>query len=165
MSEGFRHPTPVTAHPSPDTRHLATVTRHPTPDPRHLSPDFDWNVCLGSNPVDANWIASAVALAHELLGADISQTPFAGHEAPRWLVAEVLEQWGGKTMGRIQNSEFRIQNSKARHLIPDTRHLFRRWNNPIRATAAVGGKFNNWPRLPYQLVESILRLPELPGRF
>jgi hypothetical protein len=46
------------------------------------------------------------------------------------------------------------------------RKLFReiqsRWDNPVRSTAAMSGRLNNWPRLPYQLGELIHHSPELP---
>ena len=32
-----------------------------------------------------------------------------------------------------------------------------RWPNPIQATVGVGGPFNEWPRLPFQLWECVLR--------
>jgi hypothetical protein len=97
---------------------------------------LDWDLCLGRNPVYANWVASAVGLAHELLGVDISETPFAGKQLPSWLAPAVLKQWGRRT----------------------------RFDNPVRATATVGGKFNNWPRLPYRVAELVTRIPEGPEK-
>ena len=38
---------------------------------------FNWDVCLGRNPTHANWVATAIKLAHQLLGASIENTPFA----------------------------------------------------------------------------------------
>ena len=32
-----------------------------------------------------------------------------------------------------------------------------RWPNPIQATARVGGPFNEWPRLPFQVAECFQR--------
>ena len=66
-----------------------------------------------------------------------------------------------KAEGRRQKADYA---SPDRHWTLDIglwTSLYRRWDNPIRATAAVGGEFNNWPRLPYRLAESIMRLPEL----
>ena len=40
--------------------------------------------------------------------------------------------------------------------------LYARWENPVRAIAAVGGQFNKWPRLPYRVGELLLRIPEVP---
>lgn len=130
--------------------------------PWTLDSSFDWNACLGSNPVHAEWVGLALALARELLGADISHTPFANHEAPRWIVNEVLEQWGGKA-----RPKFKVQSPKSVYPTRTldfghrTLDLYRRWDNPIRATAAVGGRFTDRPQLRYRVAELIARLPEL----
>lgn len=135
---------------------------------------FDWDRCLSSNPVHAEWIGLALSLAHELLGADISHTPFAGQQAPRWVVNEVLEQWGGKAVGRrqtaggrktsLKSNVQRRKSSSGRQTLdlgPWTLDWYRRWDNPIRATAAVGGKFSDRPQLRYRVAEMFARLPEL----
>jgi hypothetical protein len=122
---------------------------------------FDWAVCLGhgldrKSNRNLNWIASTIGLSHQLLGADlasIENTTLAkrARNLPRWLVPAVLRQWG-----RIRNG--------SRHLGLLT-NLFNRFDNPVRSTAAVGGQFNNWPRLPYRLAELVTRLPEVPQQF
>jgi hypothetical protein len=189
------------------------------------TPDFDWDVCLGSDPVPANWVAVAIKLAHELLGANTGgqraegsrQTSASGvlkvqsQELPRWLAPAVLQQWGrqrevgsrqtagGRRQSRssvaqspkskvqrpksnVQSPTSKVQSPKSKvqsplslnrpwtldlalwtNLYGSWTNLFRRWDNPIRATAALGRRFNNWPRLPYRIAESIMRLPELPA--
>ncbi|HSS20325.1 MAG TPA: nucleotidyltransferase family protein [Pyrinomonadaceae bacterium] len=129
---------------------------------------FDWTLALGDgdDPVHANYVATSVQLAHELLGANVSQTPFAGTRAPRWIVAEVLKQWGG---GSVQSSMSKVKSPGVeRRFWPlDFGHwtnLYRRWNNPIRATAAVGGTFTEKPRLRHRISELIARLPEVPNQ-
>ena len=144
-----------------------------------LDSAFDWDVCLGRNRRDANWVGVVVRLAEELLGADISQTPFAERQLPRWLAPAVLEQWGGRrvwssgqqAVGSVQTS---IQSPTSNvQALPRVRRLwtpdwglwtdlYRRWDNPIRSTAAVGGRFDERSRLPYRLLESAMRLTELP---
>jgi hypothetical protein len=42
------------------------------------------------------------------------------------------------------------------------KEIYARWDQPVRATVAVRGRFNNWPRLPYQLAELLLRSSEVP---
>jgi hypothetical protein len=135
--------------------------------------DFDWELCLGQTAKrdgdwrNLNWLATTVGLAHHLLGADpdaIENTPLADHvnNLPRWLVPAVLRQWGGR---RLQS---RTRVRSAGRLTLDVGlwtslvDLYARWDNPVRATAAVGGQFNNWPRLPYRVAELCLRLPEVP---
>lgn len=136
-----------------------------------LDSGFDWQTCLGRNPLHANWVATAVLLAHELLGADISHTPFAGRKLPQWIVTETLQQWGGKAHSKsnIQGPKSsRVQSPKSSlgTQTLDTGHStfdwYRRWDNPIRATAAVNGKFTRRPQLRYRVAELIARLPEVP---
>jgi len=40
--------------------------------------------------------------------------------------------------------------------------IYSRWDQPVRATVALRGRFNNWPRWPYQLGELLLRSSEVP---
>ena len=44
-----------------------------------------------------------------------------------------------------------------RHPVQLLRALRLRWPNPIEATVRVGGPFNELPRLPFQLWESVRR--------
>jgi hypothetical protein len=116
---------------------------------------FDWDICLGRSARDANWIGVAVGLAHELLGARIAETPFANQKLPTWLVPAVLDQWGGKRSGRwaVGSGQTKVQSPKSK-----IESLYHRWDNPIRATAAVGGRFDERSRLPYRLLESAMRI-------
>jgi putative nucleotidyltransferase-like protein len=138
---------------------------------------FDWNICLGQNPIHANWVATAVLLAHELLGADISHTPFAGKQLPRWIVVETLRQWGRKAEGSrrkaVGRKHTRSLSLPVLTALPTktfdigywTLDWYRRWDNPIRATAAVSAKFSERPRLRHRLAELIQRIPELPDHW
>ena len=90
-------------------------------------------------------------LAHELLGVDITQTPFARAELPSWLAPAVLKQWGERS--ELQSPKSKVQSLRA---------LRARWDNPIRAVAAVGGQFDERSRLRYRLAELIARTPEVP---
>ncbi len=121
--------------------------------------DFRWDVCRGQGSDrtanrNLNWIATTIGLAHHLLGADVSgiaNTILAERvrNLPHWLMPAVLSQWGGR---RVQSPTSMTSLSS----------LYSRWDNPVRATAAVGGQFNNWPRLPYRVAELVTRLPEVP---
>jgi hypothetical protein len=149
-------------------------------------PGFDWDVCLGSDPLYADWVAVTIGLAHQLLGVEVKDTPVAerAKHLPRWLVPAVLKQWGREHYaaavkssvsksetedGRptTENTEFDLPRSSVggHRSFLDFGHwtdLYQRWDNPVRATAAVHGQFNNWPRLPYRLRESVMRSRELP---
>jgi hypothetical protein len=145
--------------------------------------DFDWHRCLGRDPLYADWVACTIGLAHQLFGVDVENTPVAGraHHLPRWLAPAVLNQWGrGRAVGgeqwtlggsvssptvregHLQDNPPTAQSSQVKQSATAISELYSRWNNPVRATAAVGGQLNNWPRLPYRLAESIMRSRELP---
>jgi len=145
--------------------------------------DFDWQRCLGSDPVRAGWVACTIALARELLGAksegqrakvegergegpatSLPLTPYPLPLAPlpRWLVPAVLRQWS-----RSQSPNTRYQALPA--LLNHTSNwkevmneIYSRLDQPVRATVALHGRFNNWPRLLYQLGELLLHSPEVP---
>jgi len=168
--------------------------------------NFDWKICFGDDPVQANWVACAVGLAAELLGAEFrvqrsevrdQRSEIRGQRsevrdqrseirgqimqsslgfptsdlrplisdlcppasAPRWLAPAVLRQWGRQREHYAAQIAPRLSSSV--NFLNRCAGLYARWENPVRATARVNGRFNNRSRLPYQLVESILRLPEV----
>ncbi len=122
--------------------------------------DFDWSLCLG-RARRANWILSAVGLAHELVGAEIGNGAIAARarEIPAWLARSVLKEW---------ETPFAIDQPPMSHRAPMRsylRHprgffgdLANRWPNPILATVSVNGKLNSLPRFPYQLANCLLRM-------
>lgn len=123
--------------------------------------DFDWSRLLGTDKRRARWVACAVGLAHELLGARVEGTPFDDARArrlPRWFVPEVLRQW---------ETPYASMQAPMRHRAPMRKYLrepsglfadlLNRWPNPIEATVRVGGPFNEWPRWPFQLANCLTR--------
>jgi hypothetical protein len=120
-------------------------------------PDFDWAYCLGGDRRRSDWVACALALAHQVLGADLAGVPRAVREraVPSWLVRAMLEQWG--TAGfephgtRVPMIETLWSPSRM------VKALRARLPNAIEATVGVGGPFNSLPRLPYQLGECVRR--------
>ncbi len=126
----------------------------------NLPEDFDWQICLGTNPTRTDWILSAMRLAKELLGANTERAPAAANAAlPGWLVESVLKQWENPTA---------INQPPMSHPVPIVELLKRpsglidglrqRWPNPILATISVNGRFNDYPRLPYQMANCLSRL-------
>jgi hypothetical protein len=124
---------------------------------------FDWEICLGRNETRAHWIKCVIGLAQRLLGADISSLPvLARWPAPAWLCQNVLKQWA---------TPFAVNQPPMSHPVPMSnllRHplglpegLRQRWPNPIIATISVNGKFNNLPRLPYQMANCLARVGRL----
>jgi hypothetical protein len=126
--------------------------------------DFDWDRCLGADRLQANWVASTIGLAHRLLGIDVKGTPVAEScgRLPRWLVPAVLRQW---SRGRNPDAAGMALPVLRENVSTPGRffnEIDARWDNPVRATAALRGSFNRWPRWPYQLAELLFRSPEVP---
>lgn len=96
---------------------------------------------------DAHAVKLALALAQRAIGAGGAvQT-----ELPRWLEPALYEQWG---RGFVMYEPL-TRVPSLNQLVDDAR---RRWPNPIRATAQLGGPWNEWPRLPLQLLDYARRL-------
>jgi hypothetical protein len=125
---------------------------------------FDWSRIREGDRRRAHWVECAVGLASELLGARVSDTPFADASAklPRWILPEVLKQWETPYPAAQAPMRYRAPMSKyvrrPRGLWSD---LLRRWPNPIEATVRVGGPLNEWPRWPFQIANCLSRA----GRF
>ncbi len=117
-----------------------------------LPTDFDWDYFLSGDSRRSDWAVCALGLAHELLGADVTGLPIEARakNLPRWLVPEVLREWGtGKvTHGRRAPIASQLRNPRAFWAA-----LKERWPNKIEASYRVNAPFNNFPRLPFQLRE------------
>lgn len=134
------------------------------------SDDFDWDRCLGKDKLVTDWVASAIGLAHRLLGARIEDTPVKtrAQHLPRWLVPAVLKQWETPYPQTNETTELMITHLRRRSGV--IREMARRWPNPIRATVYFRAPFNELPRLPLQLSNYIsqaarflFRLPKALG--
>ncbi|HYX29826.1 MAG TPA: nucleotidyltransferase family protein [Pyrinomonadaceae bacterium] len=127
------------------------------------SPKFDWNVCLGSDSRRANWILSAIGLAHALLDANIADAQIALRAAaPSWLIQAVLKNWAQPFAGKHEpNNHLAEMRSYARRPRGLLRDLKRRWPDPILATVSVNGSFGSRRRLRYQLRNCLERTARL----
>ena len=119
-----------------------------------LPAGFDENTCFGSSKHRAAWIASAITLAHELLGANVDRIS-KGRQAkdlPDWLIDSVLKQWGN--LFQVDHVpvqprpliSYSFQNPRT--LLSE---ILARWPDPIVATYNLRGQPNSFPRLPYQI--------------
>lgn len=129
-----------------------------------LPEGFNWDVCFGKKKRRANWICCAILLAKELLEANINSVPAPARSQPlpAWLVNNVLMQWA---------APFALNQPPMSHPVPmgslthDTgaflEGIRQRWPNPIIATVSTHGNFNNFPRLPYQVGNWVLRAAQL----
>ena len=105
-----------------------------------LPADFDWEHCLSGNPRRSHWVACAIGLAHQLLGARLDGIPVArrARHLLRWLLPAVLRQWG--CAEHYMNSP--SMASCLRDPGQTLKALRLRWPNPIQATVGVGGPLN-----------------------
>lgn len=125
---------------------------------------FDWDKSLGRESKRADWVACALGLAHQLLGAQVENTPVAdrARDLPRWLVPAVMEQW--QTCANPNYRDMALADVSGLLRTPKklVKEIGIRWRHPIRATIEARGRFNDLPRWPYQLAALLLRSPELP---
>jgi len=122
---------------------------------------FDWERCLGTNALEADWVACAIGLAHQLLNARVDDTAVAQRASrlPQWLVRDVIKNW---------NHPFPEHFPPLSYVPPMAAYfghprgaltaLRRRWPDPIEATIRLRGPFNEMPRLPFQIGNAVQRV-------
>lgn len=113
--------------------------------------DFDWDRCLGCSRQQADWVACALGLTHQLLRANVEETPIArrAKKLPTWLAPTVLKEWGTPLHSLGQLAAYLKHPLRViRGLIKELPH---HWPNPIEATMTLKGPFNELPRLPFQV--------------
>lgn len=122
--------------------------------------DFDWDRCLAGSKRRSDWVACALGLAHQLLGARLDGTPVAwrANHLPSWLVPTVLRQWG---LG-YRHREPIVAYLRHPARVPGA--LLLCWPDPILATVEVGGPFNELPRLPFQLAQCLSRTIQIAAQ-
>ena len=129
--------------------------------------NFDWDLCLGDNRKYADWVACAIGLAHQLLGAEVAGTPVEkrARDLPRWLAPAVLRQWSnGPGMSFSENLSF----SFPRRLVKPSalaNSLKEHWRNPIQASVEMKAWFDNSPRRLLQFAAACSRIPDFARNF
>jgi hypothetical protein len=119
-----------------------------------LPTNFDWGRFLGDDPLQSDWVACAIGLAHRLLGVDVGHTPVEARakRLPRWLAPRVLKNWDRPFADYYPPLSYtRPLASYLRDPKGLVSTLIMRWPDPIEATVRLRGRFNEFPRLPYQL--------------
>jgi hypothetical protein len=123
--------------------------------------DFDWDRCLSGSRQQADWVACAVGLAHQLLGVDVEDTPVArrAQNLPGWLVPAVLHEWAVPFQFPGQVAVYLRHPIKLLRGLPA--ELPRHWPNAIEATMTLRSSFNELPRLPFQVGHVFVRATSL----
>ena len=124
---------------------------------------FDWERCLGSDRRQADWVACAIGLAHQLLGARVDDTPVAerAKRLPRWLIPDVMKNWDlpfPELYPPLSYLALPAMTTYLRHPRGLSKALRTRWPDPIEATIRLRGPFNEMPRLPFQIGNALLRI-------
>ncbi len=120
--------------------------------------DFDWDLALGPDRLRADWIACTIGLAHQLLGVLVDNTPVASRarNLPSWLAPSILHHWGRQCRVDYRAPELSpgIWSLLAR--APET--IVQYWPSPVAATIHLRVPFNDFPRVPIQVVDASTRL-------
>jgi hypothetical protein len=123
-----------------------------------VTQDFDWNYCLGEKRQAAP-VVCAIGLAQQLLGAKVDGFPESKRpkKTPRWLVPTVLNEWGSRAPSMTSRHDFPMSGHLRlrKDLLKGLQH---RWPNAIEATTTMNGRFNDLPRLPFQIGNSLFRV-------
>lgn len=110
--------------------------------------ELDWERCVGTSGRVADWVRSAGALAHDLLGARVPE-PIRSASIPPWLPDAVLAAWTmpvtDATLALWAQSFAEARATAG--LLPALRT---RWANPVQATVLLRRSFGRSPRLPLQ---------------
>jgi putative nucleotidyltransferase-like protein len=120
--------------------------------------DFDWDLFLGRDPKRREWFACSIALAQDLLAADLAGVPkaIAEQRVPGWLVPAVLKAWEVRAMLHRHSTPM---TNLWRHPAYALRlkNLRTHWPNAIEGTIGINGPFNEMPRLPFQIGNCAVR--------
>lgn len=123
--------------------------------------DFDWDLCLNSvSDIRRKWIITAIGLAHKYFDLKIDGFPFAAEAKmlPHWLITAIENEWRSGVRMRSLHT-----------CLNDPKELFRQIKkrippNALQATIEMDGRFDESPRLPYQIRSMLNRtIPSIRG--
>jgi len=114
---------------------------------------LDWDYLFAGPPNNVRGVEVALTLTHTVLGARLDNTPIARlvERQPRWVEPALLRQWAEPYQVYAPITAM----PRLGAILDEAR---RRWPNPIRATAAAHGPWNELPRLPLQTLDFARRL-------
>jgi hypothetical protein len=126
-----------------------------------ITDEFDWDYFYRGDQQNNDWIGCTLGLACQLLDARVENelARRACAPLPDWFAAAALRQWG---------RFYRPRDPKMIYYLHHPFELYegikRRWPNPIEATIALRGPFNETPRAIFQMQEFCRRLSEFLAR-
>jgi hypothetical protein len=112
---------------------------------------LDWDEVLRGRSWRSSWVVGVVALARDLLGADVSRTPAEHFRVPSWVAAAVLHEW--ETPYRWPDGRPPAASMFAGSAAQAAREVRARWPSPLEASFNFHGALNGVPRLPYELLQ------------
>lgn len=130
----------------------------------HRSAGFDWDRCLHGNRRLSHWVLTALALAGDLLGARLNDTPAAGlqRQLPGWMRGEVLEAWGRAHGANMDvGPGVHLADGNLRGFLHSL-HAYRR--NGIQASFELRAPANGFLRLPIRIAATLARVPAALGK-
>jgi hypothetical protein len=124
--------------------------------------DLDWDYLMEGDPHRTEWVACALGLARELLGAELAGAPPSVlRRLPRWIIPAVLRQWGRGGPAHGNRAPMADEIHHPRRLLTALRL---RWPNPIEATLLLHAGPNDLPRLPFQIGACAVRAARFLSR-
>ncbi len=116
--------------------------------------NFDWSRCLNTvSETRLDWILTTIALTHKYFNLDISHLPFEVEKIkfPKWLTKTLEKEWNSKVrlkpIHTLLGSKKELWEQIKKRIPP----------NPIQATIELNGKFDNKPRVFYQIGSIFVR--------
>jgi hypothetical protein len=115
---------------------------------------LNWDEVLRGHKWRSTWVVGVVALARDLLGADVRGTPAEHFRVPSWATEAVLHEW--ETPFRWPDRRPPVAKVLfAAGLSHAVREVRARWPSPVEAFFNFRGSLDDRPRLPYELLQLI----------
>jgi hypothetical protein len=112
--------------------------------------DFDWDLCLGTTLRSRDCVAYTLALAQHLLKANVEGVPATAcaKQLPTWLLPSVLKEWEVRSVYERHRSPFTFARRRPIHTL---RRIRCHWPSPVEATISLRARFDEKPRLLFQI--------------
>jgi len=119
--------------------------------------DFDWDRFLETNGEKRRkWIVAAIAVAHRYTDLNVEDTPIAEEVKnprliPKWMLRTLEKEWNDPVkfmpLEQVMNDRREVWRQLKKRFPP----------NPLVASLYANAPLNNFPRLPYQIINIFQR--------